>query len=783
MAGSGFLAATAPALSSCTTQSGGQVDDRWLFGEFRSGSTDAAYDEGLLAPVTLPHCVAPLSWWRWDTTAWEKLWVYRQHLNIRPKRNQRAVVQLDGVLQIASVYLNGSYLGTHFGGYLPFQYEITDRLQAEGNVLAVVVDSAWGANVPPGRPKPWRPRSIDFYQPGGISRTASVVRLPQLYVSTVFAAPADVLSPRRRVGVNGSINTNKAINQQVSVTARLLDPGQDTGGHLPLAEGSVDVPVRRSGEIPFAITLTDLPMVRLWDVDTPVLYTVEVSVSIGGRVVHTKNVRIGFRETRFQRDGFYLNGRRLQLFGLNRHQWFPYVGGAMPDRVQRRDAEILKNDLNCNMVRCSHYPQSEAFLNACDELGLLVWEEAPGWDYIGNELWRNQVLQDVEAMVTRDRNHPSIIVWGTRLNETEDDIAFYTQTRAIAGKLDGTRATTGAVNSDIHGDGTNIPQAYRDPFTISPQVQDVFAFNDYLRPSKGELPTLREPKTDLPYLVSEAVGTLVGSTTYRRTDPARVQATQAMLHASVHDKAMSDPRYSGLLGWCGFDYPSGNYHSVDGMKWPGVCDFFREPKLGAAFYRAQVDPARRIVIEPAFYWDPRTPPGNRAAIWSNCEALDVFVAGQLLTTVEPDRGTFPNLPYPPFVMDIPDAAVRRGDLRVDGRIGQQVVMSRSFSADRRFDTLDLRSDDAELAADGVDTTRVVARVLDRFGAPRPFQDGTVSFTITGPGRLVGDNPLDLTGNGGVGAVWLQTSLQGRGRIQVTAQHQRFPPRSVSIHAV
>src|SRR6202034_1050212 len=146
------------------------------------------------------------------------------------------------------------------------------------------------------------------------------------------------------------------------------------------------------------VTLDGFGPARLWSADSPVLYTVRATLRAGG--ISTLTRRIGFREASFRPDGFYLNGQRLQLFGVNRHQLFPYTGMAMPARVQRRDAQILKNEFNCNMVRCSHYPQSPAFLDACDELGLLVWEEAPGWDHVSSSpAWQAQVIQNVEDMV------------------------------------------------------------------------------------------------------------------------------------------------------------------------------------------------------------------------------------------------------------------------------------------------------------------------------------------------------------------------------------------------
>ncbi|MCI2419391.1 beta-galactosidase [Saccharopolyspora sp. K220] len=769
--GIGGLAVSGPLLAGCSAFPEAQTG--WLFGEYRAGCTDIDYDEAGLVPVVFPHCAAELSWWEWDPASWNRVWVYRCHVT-RAGRRERVVLAFDGVLSAAEVFVNGRTIGRQVGGYLPFDLEITDALARDDNVVAVVVDSRWGINVPPDRPRPWRPRSIDFYQPGGIPRQVRIRRRPPVLIADVHAAPMGVLqssSGTPRVEVSGQLDSRDTAGP-VWVTAVLVD------GVRVVAEATTQITVDSGGRSSFALTLQDLGEIRLWDIDAPNLYDVRVSVVASGRRVDETRTRIGFRDVRFELGGCYLNGRRLQLFGLNRHEWYPYVGAAMPDRVHRRDAEILKDELNCVLVRCSHYPQSEAFLDACDELGLLVWEEAPGWDYIGDADWRGHVLSNVERMVRRDRNHPSIIVWGTRLNETEDDVQLYSQTRAIAYRLDGTRATTGAVNSSIVGNGPVIPTEYRDPFVTTPLVQDVFAFNDYLVPRGHQLPSLREPRTDLPYLVSEAVGVLVGPPAFRRTDRVRVQARQALLHAAVHDKAMSDPRYCGLLGWSAFDYPSGHGNTSHGVKWPGVFDLFREPKLGAGFYRAQVDPARRVVIEPAFYWGVDTVPGT-AEVWSNCERLAVFVDGRPVAPPEVDRKRFPHLRYPPFVVELPEVA---GDLRIDGWIGGAVALSRSFSSDRTLDRLAVVADDAELTANGADATRVVAAVVDRYGNRRGFAGGTVSWFVTGQGVLVGDNPLNLDDNGGTGAVWLRTRPRYPGSITLTAIHSDLGTQSVTIIA-
>ncbi len=137
-------------------------------------------------------------------------------------------------------------------------------------------------------------------------------------------------------------------------------------------------------------------MVDLWDIDAPVLYTVETELLIDGHIVDSHSTKTGFRKTECTSHGFYLNGQKIKLRGVNRHQCYPYVGYAMGRGVQRKDAELIRYDMACNTVRTSHYMQSQYFLERCDEIGLLVFEEIPGWHYIGGEVYQNVVINDVK---------------------------------------------------------------------------------------------------------------------------------------------------------------------------------------------------------------------------------------------------------------------------------------------------------------------------------------------------------------------------------------------------
>ena len=736
----------------------------WRFGgPLQPGSTQPGFDDSGFERVTLPHTVTPLSWRRWDNSAWERQWIYRRRFDVPGELSGlRLFVDFGAALTGTAVTLNGRELGEHLGGYLPFSHEITDHAMARDNLLAVALDSRFQLNVPPNRPDVNTTR-VDFWQPGGIYRSVDLRAVPQTFIADVFAKPVDVLSPGRRVDVQCTIDSAEPPAGRASVRVALLRDGR------AVREASAPVTIDAPGQTTVDVRLEQLGDVALWDVERPELYDVVTTLEIGGRPVHDHATRIGFRDARFTKEGFFLNGERLQIFGVNRHQFFPFAGGAMPDRVQRKDAEITRRVLNCNMVRCSHYPQATAFLDACDELGLLAWDEVPGWALLGDAEWKELVVRDVRDMVIQRRNHPSIVLWGARLNETPDEVALYTRTRDLAHSLDDSRQTTGAMLGSRYG-----TQNF---------VQDVFSFNDYRR-ADGHA-SLREPRTDFPYLVSEAVGTLSGPARfYRRTVPVEDQQGQAVAHAHVHHIAGSDERYCGLLSWSGFDYPSGTGNNFEGVKYTGVVDLFREPKPGAALYRAQIDPAVRAVIEPAFYWDfgPGMPegPGAEAMICSNCERLELFVGGEPHTTVEPDRERFGNLPYPPSFADLRVDGSGRPDLRIDGYVGGERVLSRSFASDTSGDALSVTADDAEIAGDGVDATRVAFRALDRYGAARPYVTGDVTIAVDGPADLVGESPFAFEDAGGVGAVWIRSRPGAGGPVHVRVAHGQLGAGAVEI---
>ncbi len=745
------------------------LDDKWTVERLSNVTPQQqSLEEGQLSQVTLPHCVSPLSWQRWVPSSWEDLWLYRRTLQVPQEfQSLRLFLHFDRIMANATPTVNGHPLPQHLGGFLPFEHEITSLIAGPTNSLSITVDSRW-SNVPPsGSSK--GPASIDYLLPGGICGSAELRAVPQIFIKDVFAKPVNVLNSDRRLEISCNIDSGLARSTSVRLVATL----QKGERIVARTSRSVDIMPNRQD---VSLVLGDLKNVTLWDVEKPHLYDLIVTLFVRELPLHAYKVRIGFRDARFELDGFFLNGKRLQLFGLNRHELYPYVGFAAPDRAQRHDAEYLRRQLNCNIVRCSHYPQSEAFLNACDELGLLVWEEIPGWQYIGDKSWQDVALQNVEDMIRRDRNHPSIVIWGVRINESPNDPVLYRRTREIAKSLDDSRPTS----------GTMTPSSRKD--WRQNWHQDVFAFDDYHAAADGSV-GIDEPLPGVPYVIAEAVGQYSYGTAknfmrrYRRAGNPIEQAEQALLHAEAHSKAAANPRCSGVIAWCAFDYAS-LMNAYSGVKCPGIADIFRIPKLGASFYLAQVNPSVRLVIEPSFYWDfgSNTPsgPGRRAAIFSNCDHLEVFVDGKLHERLKADKDTFPNLKYPPFFVDLSMDGASKPELRIDGYLGSTVALSRSFSSNDTTDRLWLHADNAEIRADGTDATRVAFAAVDKFGTARAFAKGEIYLHLTGPGVIIGDNPFSLDDSGGVGAIWVKGVPDNPGRITLNASHMALGSSSVSI---
>ena len=651
---------------------------------------------------------------------------------------KRIFLDFGGAMTASTVTVNGHRFDEYKGGYTPFSFEITPQIKlGADNVIAVELDSTERSDIPPFG------QDIDYLTFGGIYRDVQLRVVPKTFIDNVYAKATRPLEADRSVGVRCYLQG--PVQAGATLTVELLD------GTKVLKTATAPV----SGEAEFhEVRLESLPEIELWSLKNPKLYNVVVRLA-DGESRDEYHTRIGFREARYTPAGFMLNGEPVKLRGLNRHQTFPYVGGAMPARVQRRDAWILRRELHCNIVRTSHYPQSPAFLDACDELGLLVLEEIPGWQHIGDKAWQDIAVRNVGEMIRRDWNHPSIVLWGVRINESQDDHDFYTRTNALAHSLDDARQTGGI-------------RYLRD----SELLEDVFTMNDFGFP-------LLPPNHPL-YMNTEFNGHMFST---KRFDNVERVAEHVLRHARVHDQLASDDRYAGGTGWCAFDYNTHrNFGSGDHVCYHGVSDIFRIPKPAAYFYAAQCDPAEQVVLEAGFFWSQgdRSEAGGprRVPILSNCDHLKIYWAGELKQELGPDRQTFAHLKYPPFLMDLGELPLTPwGDLKIEGYIGGKVAKTLVLSGSGKDTDVKIIADDTELDGDGRDATRVVLMVTDEYGNIRPFATAAISLALTGPGELIGENPLVLSG--GASAVWVKAK-ESAGVVNLTATHPILGSRSIAI---
>ena len=587
------------------------LNDGWYFTEqFTRQLTTLEKPEPELVPVRLPHTVKLLPFNDFSEQAYQMVSGYLRFL-VPPEswRGQRVRVVFEGAAHQARVYLNGQLLAQHACGYTAFTVDLTDHLHWQGaNNLTVELDSRENLDVPPFG------NVIDYLTYGGLYRE----------VFLEVGGPALIEDLCVRADMDGSVQCLPDCRNAEGLTLRLA-VCNESGEELVCQETGAE-----ESEI-----LLQLEHPELWDCEHPALYRLKAVLKQGEKTVDERTVRFGFRRVEFRPDGFYLNEKRVQLRGLDRHQSWPYMGYAAPARAQRLDADILKYELGCNAVRTSHYPQSHHFINRCDEIGLLVFTEIPGWQHIGGESWKAQALENTREMVLQWRNHPSIFLWGVRINESADDDELYRKTNEIAHQLDPTRPTGGVRN-----------------FPHSHLLEDVYTYNDFSHhgPNRGCAPRkviTREGGKG--YLISEYNGHMFPTKAY---DCEEKRLEHALRHARVVSDAASQPGIGGSFGWCMFDYNTHrDFGSGDRICYHGVMDMFRNPKLAAAVYASQQE--MTPVLEISSSMDIGEHPAGAlgtVAVFTNADQIRLYRNDLLVGSFSPSAD-YAGLAHPPVLIE------------------------------------------------------------------------------------------------------------------------------------
>lgn len=713
--------------------------------------------------VRLPHNAVDLPFSYFDEKTYQRAFTYEKSFAADPAWEGREVsLCFDGAMANAEVKLNGEVIATHSDGYTPFAARLTGRLRPGVNHLTVTIDGSENPAIPPFG------HVIDYLTYAGIYREVWLQLAAPVAIGKVKIETPDVLDAERRLTARLWLDNPRGLPLSGRLTAHLLNAA---GTEIAQTETAVT-----GAEID--IQMTHLTGIDLWSPDSPTLYTLEAVLDAPDGQDRL-GTRFGFRQIAFTPDGFQLNGQPIKLRGLNRHQSFPYAGYALGRAAQVRDAEILKHELRVNMVRTSHYPQSTHFLDACDALGLLVFEEIPGWQHIGDAAWQDRSVENVRAMITRDWNHPSIVIWGVRINESQDNHDFYLRTNAEARALDTTRPTGGV--------------RY---ITDSELLEDIYTMNDFILGNEelgGNRPrTPLRPQQEVtgldrvvPYMITEFGGHMFPTKSW---DQEQRQAEHVTRHLEVLNAMYGDPRIAGAIGWCAFDYNTHkDFGSGDRICHHGVMDMFREPKFAAYVYASQSDPAEGPILKPVTFWAR----GERniggilpLIILTNCDEVELRYGNHPPKRVGPDRERFPHLPHPPVILD--QRHFTKDELglwgmtweagEATGYVQGKAVAQVRFAADPVATTLQLVPDATQIGPH--DAVRVMVRALDQLGNKLPFFPEPVSITVTGAGRRIGPGFVPL--RAGATGFWVQA--QGKGKITVTVSSDRLGTQVLQLNA-
>ena len=552
--------------------------------------------------VDLPHSVS-----EWSSTVSErdcqKVTCYRKMFLLPPEmKGRRLALHFEGVMGCAAVFVNGRSVCAHKGGYTPFECDITEAIREnvrdEENLITVVVDSTEREDTAPYG-------SRGTLHDGGIYREIWLEATDKEYI---YDAHLRTYLEDGQWGLEcaGEIS----VPERREIKIYLCDGDKKLAAKVIFAENG-------------RFSTRWLPTLRLepWSVEAPRLYRIIITIGDEDSMEYS----IGFRHIEFRPDGFYLNEKKLRLLGFVRNQLYSRLGAAATASQQREDVKLLKR-LGCNFVRTGGCPPSIHFLDACDELGLMVFDEMPGCGYIGGEEWKACLIENLRELVKRDRSRTCVIMWSPRVADTPDDAAFNSEAAAAIKELDPYRPT-GGVRS-VPGQ-TAVPES-------------VYCFDDCTGAESG----LERKKNVFRPKQTYMIAGHVGGRSQAGANESLLLIEQALLHARALNTAMGDPDIAGFCGGDLSDHPvHGDIFCEGGVCRSGITDGPRVAKPVAFVYEAQSSTSFFLELFPGI--------GSSTAIYAftNCDSVLLKRDGKLVAEFRPDAKQYPHLPHPPIVID------------------------------------------------------------------------------------------------------------------------------------
>ena len=663
-------------------------------------------------------------------------------------RGKQVFIHFEAVMGKQKVYLNGHLVKEHLGGYLPFNIDLTaNGIQAgDSCLIAVMADNSDDKSYPPGK----RQYTLDFSYHGGIYRDVWMIAKSDVSITDavdagkvagggVFIHYGRISEKKADILIDTEVRNNGKRQRKVEVESSLVDA---TGTLIKRVVAMVHLDAGQSKTVNQKI---EVRQPHLWSPDSPYLYRVESRVKEGKNTLDGGITRAGIRKAEFKgKEGFWLNGKPFgQLIGANRHQDFAYVGNALPNSGQWRDAKKLR-DAGCRIIRVAHYPQDPSFMDACDELGMFVIVATPGWQYWNKEPeFARLVHENTRQMIRRDRNHACVLMWEPILNETRYPLDFALEALRIT-KEEYPYPGRPVAAADVHSAGVeeNYDVVYGwpgdDEKTDSPEqciftreygenVDDWYAHNNNNRASRswGERPLL----------------------------------VQALSLAKSYDEMYrTTGKFIGGAQWHPFDHQRG-YHPDP--YWGGIFDAFRQPKYAYHMYRSQTAPDLNHPLAecgPVVYIAHEMSQFSDAdvVVFSNCDSVRLSVYDGTKNWTLPvihAKGHMPNAPvvfknvwnfWEARDYSYVQKKWQKVNILAEGIINGKVVCAQKKMPSRRSTKLRLRIDSqgVPLVADGSDFVVVIAEVTDDNGNVRRLAKENIVFTIEGEGEIIGDRSIN-----------------------------------------
>jgi len=729
---------------------------RFLLADVEGGS-DPGLDDRTWATATLPHTARiehvvtgpPGS----DTAQWQGICWYRKRFSLDEATRERKVfLKFEAAMNVADAWLNGTYLGRHLGGWLPFGFDVSDTVVVGGeNVLAVRLDNR---DDPVTGPKPLAQLDFNWYH--GLYRNARLIIKEPLYLTDpilaekrasggVFVTYPDVSAEAATVRVQAHVRNEGRAARAFSVRQRLVDGD----GRVAVQAWSHPVTLRPGED---EEVTRDLRVVApgLWSPDRPNLYTLLTEVVEDGVVIDGESTRIGIRHLDISADGFRINGERMFLRGTNRHQEYPYVGYALSDAAQHRDALKIK-EAGFDFVRLSHYAHAPAFMDACDEVGLVVMDCIPGWQFFNPDPAFAEVqYANCRSLVRRDRNHPCVALWEVSLNETAMPPDFISKTHAIAheeypgdqchtcGWTDGYDVF---IQARQHGGCTKV--------TGRACMVSEYGDWEYYAQNAG--------------FHQEAWANLApddANSRQMRWNGERGLLQQATNFQEAHNDNLATIAFADGL-WVMFDYNRGYAPDIESS---GCMDLFRIPKLSSRFFRSQRDADAALptaasgpMVFIASFWTPDST--TEVRVFSNCEEVELRRDGRIVERRSPDADRMSShLAHPPFTFQV--GAFRPGTLEAVGYIGGREAARHTVRTPGAASRLELSLEEAgyPFAVDGKDVAFLRATLVDAQGTTVSDAWENVFLGSTGDIALVGANPF--SSEAGIASILVQAEVRG-----------------------